>query len=67
MTLRTRKLIGVFGLLGSLAVYAAVAVTVHQLAVSGLAMWLQLIYFAVAGIGWTLPAMAIITWMTTPD
>jgi hypothetical protein len=34
------------------------------LAASG---WYQAIFYVVAGIGWVLPAMPIISWMSRPD
>jgi hypothetical protein len=29
--------------------------------------WLQAIFYVVAGLGWVLPAMPIISWMARPD
>jgi hypothetical protein len=29
--------------------------------------WLQAIYYVVVGLGWVLPAMPIISWMSRPD
>jgi Protein of unknown function (DUF2842) len=49
------------------AVWSLMGMTVAQmpwLADSGL---LQAIYYVVAGIGWVLPAMPIISWMARPD
>ena len=49
------------------AVWSLTGMTVAQtpwLANSGL---LQAIFYVVAGIGWVLPAMPIISWMARPD
>jgi hypothetical protein len=48
-------------------VWSLLGMTVAQtpwLANSG---WLQAIFYVVAGIGWVLPAMPIISWMARPD
>jgi hypothetical protein len=67
MTIRTRKFLGTIALLLLVAVWSLMGMTVAQmpwLADSGL---LQAIYYVVAGIGWVLPAMPIISWMARPD
>ena len=67
MTIRTRKLIGTVALLMLVVVWSLLGMTVAQtpwLAASGL---YQAIFYVVAGIGWVLPAMPIISWMARPD
>jgi hypothetical protein len=67
MTIRTRKLFGTIALLVLVVVWSLMGMTVAQtpwLASSGL---LQAIFYVVAGIGWVLPAMPIISWMARPD
>ena len=67
MTIRTRKFLGTIALLMLVAVWSLMGMTVAQtpwLANSGL---LQAIFYVVAGIGWVLPAMPIISWMARPD
>ena len=67
MTIRTRKLIGTVALLMLVVVWSLLGMTVAQtpwLAASGL---YQAIFYVVAGIGWVLPAMPIISWMSRPD
>ena len=67
MTIRTRKLFGTIALLVLVVVWSLMGMTVAQtpwLANSGL---LQAIFYVVAGIGWVLPAMPIISWMARPD
>jgi hypothetical protein len=67
MRMRTRKLIGTVGLLVLVTVWALVAMAVAQFAfssTSGIVAW---IYYAVAGLGWVLPAMPLVSWMSRPD
>ena len=62
-----RKFLGVFLTISSVLAYAVVAVAIYLTVLVGQPNWLLLLYFAVAGIGWLLPAMAIIRWMARPD
>jgi hypothetical protein len=67
MTIRTRKFLGTIALLVLVVVWSLMGMTLAQtpwLANSGL---LQAIFYVVAGIGWVLPAMPIISWMARPD
>ena len=67
MTIRTRKFFGTIALLVLVVVWSLLGMTMAQtpwLANSGL---LQAIFYVVAGIGWVLPAMPIISWMSRPD
>jgi hypothetical protein len=67
MKIRTRKLIGTIALLLLVVVWSLMGMTIAQtpwLARSGL---LQAIFYVVAGLGWVLPAMPIISWMARPD
>ena len=67
MPIRTRKLLGTIALLLLAAVWSLMGMTLAQtpwLASSGL---LQAIFYVVAGMGWVLPAMPIVSWMSRPD
>jgi hypothetical protein len=67
MTIRTRKFFGTILLLILVVVWSLLGMTVAQtpwLANNG---WLQAIFYVVAGLGWVLPAMPIISWMAKPD
>jgi hypothetical protein len=67
MKIRTRKLLGTVALLLLAVVWSLMGMTVAQtpwLAKSGL---LQAIFYVVAGLGWVLPAMPLISWMSRPD
>ena len=67
MAIRTRKLLGTIFLLILVVVWSLLGMTIAQtpwLANSGL---LQAIFYVVAGLGWVLPAMPIVSWMLRPD
>jgi hypothetical protein len=67
MKIRTRKLLGTVALLLLAAVWSLMGMTVAQtpwLANSGV---LQAVFYVVAGLGWVLPAMPIVSWMSRPD
>jgi hypothetical protein len=64
MTIRTRKLIGTVLLLLLAAVWSLVAMAIAQAPVIASSGWLQAIYYVVAGVGWVLPAMPLIKWMS---
>ena len=67
MTIRTRKFFGAIALIVLAASWALVGMAVAQmpwLARSGL---LQAVFYVVAGMGWVLPAMPLIKWMSRKD
>lgn len=67
MKIRTRKFFGTFLLLILVVVWSLLGMTIAQtpwLASSG---WRQAIFYVVAGLGWVLPAMPIISWMSKAD
>jgi hypothetical protein len=67
MHIRTRKLLGTIFLLVLVVVWSLLGMTIAQtpwLANSGV---LQAIFYVVAGLGWVLPAMPIVAWMSRPD
>ncbi len=67
MRIRTRKFFGTIFLLILVVAWSLLGMTVAQtpwLAASG---WQQAIFYVVAGIGWVLPAMPIVSWMAKPD
>jgi hypothetical protein len=67
MPIRTRKLIGTIALIALVVVWALLAMAFAQvLAVSGNRIT-EIVYYVVAGFGWVLPAMPLISWMSRPD
>jgi hypothetical protein len=67
MRIRTRKLIGTIGLLVLVTVWALLAMAVAQFALRAQSGWVAFLFYAVAGLGWVLPAMPIVAWMQRPD
>jgi hypothetical protein len=67
MRIRTRKLIGAFALLALVTVWSLVAMALAQSALTNINGWIATIYYVVAGLGWVLPAMLLVKWMTRPD
>ena len=66
MQARTRKLIGTVVLLVFLGVYAWAAVIIGAGRITLAPHWAQLLYFAVAGLLWVVPAGLLIRWMQHP-
>ncbi len=67
MTIRIRKFIGTILLLALVAVWALLAMALAQFMLINAKAWVALLYYAVVGIGWILPAMPLIRWMQRPD
>ena len=67
MTLRQRKFVGVLLVLAVLVAYAVAAVSLADVLLNGTPTWLQILYYAVAGVGWAVPAGIVIRWMQRPE
>ena len=67
MRIRTRKLIGTVALLVLVCVWGLVAMALAQSVLTDINGFVAAIYYAVAGLGWVLPAMVVIWWMARPD
>jgi hypothetical protein len=67
MPLRTRKFIGTVALLVLVCVWGLVTMALAQSVLTNINGWVALIYYVVAGLGWVLPAMPLISWMARPD
>ena len=63
---RLRKLIGTVLIIILVLVYALVATTVASATLGASPWYIHLLYFAVTGLLWILPAMLIIKWMEKP-
>ncbi len=66
MTIRTRKFFGTIALLLLALVWSLTGMALAQLPVVANSGWLQAIYYVVVGMGWVLPAMPIVSWMSRP-
>jgi hypothetical protein len=67
MPLRLRKLIGAIALFVLVSVWALLAMALAQSVLTSISGWVATIYYIVAGLGWVLPAMPLIRWMSRPD
>jgi hypothetical protein len=67
MRIRARKLIGTLGLLALVTIWALLAMAVAQFALRAQSGVVVFAFYAVAGLGWVLPAMPIVAWMQRPD
>jgi hypothetical protein len=67
MPIRLRKLLGTFALLILVVVWALLAMALAQSPAIHDSQILSVAYYVIAGIGWVLPAMPIVSWMGRPD
>jgi hypothetical protein len=67
MPIRIRKLVGTVALLALVVVWALVAMAIAQPLLAAANGLVAGIYYVVAGLGWVLPAMPLIKWMSRPD
>jgi len=63
---RLRRLIGTVALLALVIVWALLAMALAQSVLTDINGFVAAIYYVVAGLGWVLPAMPIISWMAGP-
>ncbi len=64
MTIRVRKLIGTFLLFALVIVWSLLAMAAAQVPLIFNNGILSAVYYVVAGIGWVLPAMPLVRWMS---
>jgi hypothetical protein len=67
MSIRTRKFVGAVALLTLVIVWALLAMALAQSVLTNINGWVAAIYYVVAGLGWIVPAMPLISWMAKPD
>ena len=67
MKIRQRKLLGTVALLVLVMVWSLLAMAFAQASFIASSRLVQFIYYMVAGLGWVLPAMPLISWMARPD
>lgn len=67
MKIRTRKLLGTIAFLLLAAVWSLTGMAVAQMPWLASSGKLQAAFYVVAGIGWVLPAMPIVSWMSRPE
>jgi hypothetical protein len=67
MPIRLRKLIGAVALLALVIVWALLAMALAQTVLTSISGVVAVIYYIAAGLGWVLPAMPLLRWMSRPD
>jgi Protein of unknown function (DUF2842) len=66
MPLRLRKFIGAIALFALVIVWALVAMALAQLPAIHDNQIVSVAYYVIAGIGWVLPALPLVAWMSRP-
>ena len=64
MSLRLRKFIGAIGLIVLVIVWALVAMALAQMPAIRDHAIISVAYYVIAGLGWVLPAIPLISWMS---
>ncbi|MGO9356934.1 MAG: DUF2842 domain-containing protein [Xanthobacteraceae bacterium] len=67
MKIRQRKLLGTVLLLLLVVVWSLLAMALAQAPWIAASKLIQFAYYVTAGLGWVLPAMPLISWMSRPD
>jgi Protein of unknown function (DUF2842) len=67
MTIRTRKFFGAIALIVLASVWSLMGMAAAQMPAVANSGWLQAVFYVVVGIGWVLPAMPIVSWMSRRD
>ncbi len=66
MHIRTRKLLGAVALLVLVTVWALLAMALAQSPLISGNRIVAGLYYVLAGLGWVLPAMPLVSWMSRP-
>jgi Protein of unknown function (DUF2842) len=66
MNIRTRKLIGTIGLILLAVCWTLIAMALAQSVLTNINSWIAVAFYVVAGLGWVLPAMPLVKWMSRP-
>ncbi len=67
MNVRMRKFVGSIILVVFLIVYALIAMSLGSGRITEAQIGIKVLYFAVAGLLWVLPAGLLVRWMHRPD
>jgi len=67
MPARIRKLIGTVALLVLVSAWGLFAMALAQSVLTDINGFVAAIFYAVAGLGWVLLAMPLVSWMAKPD
>jgi dipeptide/tripeptide permease len=67
MSIRTRKFIGAVALLTLVMTWGLLAMALAQSVLTNINGFVAALYYVIAGLGWVLPAMPLISWMSRPE
>lgn len=67
MKIRTRKFFGAIALLVLATVWSLLGMAFAQMPVVQDSKWVQAGFYVIVGMGWVLPAMPIVSWMSRRD
>ena len=67
MSIRVRKFVGTIALLAVVLVWGLLAMALAQSVLTDINGFVAAIYYVIAGLGWVLPAMPLVSWMARPD
>jgi len=67
MSIRIRKLIGAVALLTLVIVWALLAMAIAQPVLATANGLVAALYYVIVGLGWVLPAMPLVKWMSRPE
>jgi hypothetical protein len=67
MPIRIRKLVGAVALIALVVIWSLLAMAVAQFPAVKANGFLETVYYVVAGLGWVLPAMPLIRWMSAGE
>ena len=67
MSIRARKFVGTVALLVLVCLWGLLTMALAQSVLTDINGFVAAIYYVVAGLGWVLPAMPLISWMARKD
>jgi len=67
MSIRARKFVGTIALLVLVCAWGLLTMALAQSVLTDISGFVAVIYYVVAGLGWVLPAMPLISWMSRKD
>jgi hypothetical protein len=67
MSIRARKFVGTIALLMLVCLWGLLAMALAQSVLTDINSFVATIFYVVAGLGWVLPAMPLISWMSRKD
>lgn len=67
MTIRSRKLVGAVALIALVFVWVFIGLALAPVVLQSAGALVTIAFYAVAGLGWLVFAMPLVSWMSRPD